>query len=217
MTLISSQGAMLNRTLTGLLSCFLITFCGIAEAQQATAKNCAYDRDRLLALDEQHFDQEPGGWRVLESKPGCELAAADLLHDYREAHKNSGLLTWHEAQLRATGGQYHEAISLMEQSRMPAAADKAGWNAYVDATIAFLSRDKAALEQARVRLAKVQPPPEDADMPPIVDGYMEVKFADGITRKVRWPPNIDVVEGLQRCFDKSYAEAYTAACQQGKN
>lgn len=205
-----------NRASTLLFSFALAISCNLVNAQEASTKNCTYDRARLLGLDENQFDQDAsGGWRALSITPGCTLVAADLLHDYREAHnKNSGLLYWHEAQLRAIAGQYREAVVLMEHSYMPAEADKVAWNAYVDATIAFLRKDKVALEQARVKLAAVRPPPEDVDMPPIVDGYMEVKFADGITRKVRWPPNIDVVEGLQKCFDRSYFEAYKEECRQ---
>lgn len=206
-----------SRTLTVLFSCVLFTSCTMAGAQEIPANSCAYDRARMLALDENQFDQNmSGGWRTLSSIPGCELAAAQLLHDYREAHrKDSVLLYWHEAQLRAFVGQYKEAIALMKHSYMP--ADKADWNAYVDATIAFLRKDSDALEHAKVKLAAVPPPPKDADMPPIVNGYMEVKFPDGTTRKMRWPPNIDVVEGLQKCFDMPYVEAYKEACRQMKN
>lgn len=204
-----------NRASTLLFSLALAMTFNPASAQETSTKGCAYDRARLLTLDENQFDQDAsGGWRALSMTPGCTLVAADLLHDYREAHnKDSGLLYWHEAQLRAIAGQNREAIALMEHSHMPVAADKAGWNPYVDATIAFLRRDKVALEQARMKLAVVLPPPEDKDMPPLVNGYLEVKFADGITRKVRWPPNIDVVEGLQKCFDKPYLEAYKEECR----
>jgi hypothetical protein len=76
-------------------------------------KNCGYGRDRLLALDENEFDQDmSGGWRALASEAGCALVAADLLHDYREAHhKDSGLLFWHEAQVRTDAGQYSQAFA----------------------------------------------------------------------------------------------------------
>lgn len=191
--------------------------CSIAGAQEAPSKICEYDRARLLALDENQFDQDlSGGWRALASTPGCALVAADLLHDYREAHhKDSGILFWHEAQVRADAGQYPEAIALMKRAYKPAEADKAGWNLYVDATIAFLRRDRTALEQAKIKLAAVQPP-VGAGIPPVINGYMEADFADGSKRKIRWPINIDVVEGLENCFDKPYVEAYNDACRQGK-
>lgn len=207
-----------NRPLTVLFSCVLITSCGIVGAQNVPTKNCAYDRARLLALDENEFDQDmSGGWRALASTPGCALIAADLLHDYREAHhKDSGLLFWHEAQVRADAGQYADAISLMKHAYKPAEEDKAGWNPYVDATIAFLKRDRAALGQARAKLAAVQPP-AGAGIPPVIHGYMEVDLADKSKRKIRWPINIDVVDGLENCFDKPYVEAYQDACRQSKH
>lgn len=204
------------RILTILLSCVLATPCSAAGAQEVAPKNCEHDRARLLALDENQFDQDlNGGWRELASRPACTLIAADLLRDYRQAHRlDAGLLIWHEAQLRANAGQYPEAITLMKQAYKPAEKDSAGWNLYVDGTIAFLSRDKAALKKAKSRLAEVKPP-ASKDMPPVIDGYIELKFADGAKRKIRWPPNIDVVEGLENCFDKPYTEAYELACRQG--
>jgi hypothetical protein len=200
-----------------LLSLLLVLPHGIAASHEVSPKGCAYDRERLLALDEAHFDQDlTGGWRQLSYLPGCFLVAADLLHDYREAHKvESGLLFWHEAQVRAYAGQYAEAIALMKRAYQPVEKDKAGWNPYVEATIAFLSRDRLALKQAKLKLAGVRPP-FDADMPPVINGYMDVEFADGSKRKIRWPPNIDVVEGLENCFDKPYVEAYTDICRQSK-
>jgi len=175
---------------------------------------CDVDRTRLLALDETQFDQDmSGGWRALAAKPGCNLAAADLLRDYRQAHRNeAGILYWHEGQLRAFAGQSQEAIALMERSRKPAAADRGGWNPYVDATIAFLRKDRAALDNARLKLAAVQPP-IGKGAPPVIDGFMEVDFADGQKRKIRWPPNIDVVEGFVHCFDKPYGAAYASECR----
>jgi len=190
----------------------------MADAQEAPAKSCTYDRARLLGLDENQFDQDmSGGWRALASTPGCALVAADLLHDYREAHhKDSGLLFWHEAQVRADAGQYQEAIVLMKRAYKPADEDKAGWNPYVDATIAFLRKDRTALEQAKAKLAAVKPP-VGAGIPPVINGYMEADFADGSKRKIRWPINIDVVEGLENCFDKPYVDAYNDVCRQGKH
>ena len=198
-------------------SCVLVTSGSMAGAQEVPSKNCAYDRARLLALDENHFDQDmSGGWRALASTPGCTVVAADLLHDYRETHqKDSELLFWHEAQLRADAGQYPEAIALMKRAYKPVEADKAGWNPYVDATIAFLRKDRHALERAKANLNAVQPPVGDG-IPPVINGYMEVELPDGSKRKIRWPINIDVVEGLQNCFEQPYVEAYKDVCRQSK-
>lgn len=203
-----------NRIPTALLSFVLITSCGMAGAQEVPSNSCPHDRARLLALDENQLDQDmAGGWRALSSLPGCTLVAADLLRDYREAHhQDAGLLFWHEAQLRADAGQYPEAIALMQRAYKPAQEDRAGWNPYVDATIAFLRRDRQALAHARATLAAVKPP-MGAGIPPVINGYMEADFADGATRKIRWPINIDVVEGLDNCFDQPYVDAYKDGCR----
>lgn len=175
---------------------------------------CEHDRIRLLALDELQFDQDfTGGWRALADKPGCKLAAADLLRDYRQVHRNeAGILYWHEAQLRAMAGQIQPAIGLMEKSRETAERDQGGWNAYVDASIAFLRRDRPALEQARKDLAAV-PFPTDKGLPPLKNGVVDMPMEGGKTMKMRWPPNIDVVDGFIACFDKSYEDAYASACR----
>ncbi len=54
------------------------------------AQGCHYDRAALMALDEDAFDQDmAGGWRKLEYD-GCEAEAADLIRDWRVAHKAKG-------------------------------------------------------------------------------------------------------------------------------
>ncbi|WP_202412637.1 hypothetical protein [Duganella lactea] len=168
-------------------------------------------------MEEKQFDQDmSGGWRALAYKPGCSIVAADLLRDYREVHhSDSGILFWHEAQVRASAGQYPEAVALMKRAYKPADADKAGWNPYVDATIAFLLRDRTALEQAKAKLAAVQPP-AGSGLPPVVNGYIELDLPDGSKNRFRWPLNIDVVEGLENCFDKPYVDAYEDVCRQTK-
>lgn len=177
----------------------------------AAAANCEHDRARLLSLGEQEFDQDHGGgWRTLAAQPGCELVAADLLRDYRQAHRNeAGILYWHEGQLRATAGQVEQAIAVMEKSREPASEDAFGWNPYVDATVAFLRRDRPALERAHKALLAVAPPPGEN----VKDGLLEVSMAGGGKMKMRWPPNIDVVEGLLHCFERPYRDAYAQACR----
>lgn len=187
-------------------------------AEEISSKSCSYDRKRILGLEEGQFDQDSaGGWRELSSRPGCDLIAADLIRDYRKEHgMESGLLYWHEAQLRAVAGHSKEAVSLMKLARKPVKEDRAGWNLYVDATIAFLRRDRVALRQARSKLASV-PPPIGENIPPVVNGFMEVEMDNGPLTKIRWPPNIDVVEGLENCFDKPYVVAYETECRKTAN
>lgn len=175
---------------------------------EPAGQSCDVDRTRLLNLDQPKFDQDmAGGWRALAARHGCELVAADLLRDYRQAHgSEESILYWHEGQLRAGAGQTEQAATLMERSRRPA-NDATGWNEYADATIAFLRKDRVAFDDAWRRLAAI-PPIEN-----VKDGYLEAHMADGSTRKLRWPINIDVVEGLAKCFDKPYNEASGAACR----
>jgi len=182
-----------------------------ASTAAASEPACAVDRSAMLALSVEAFDQDMGGgWRALDARPGCQQAAADLLAAYRAQPKASGimLLVWHEAQIRADLGQTAQAVALMQQSYKPAAQDRAGWNLYVDGSIAFLQQDRTALQQARDALALITPP---ADMP-VVDGML-ILNDNGNEQRIPWPPNLNVLDGLMHCFDKPYREAYGMACR----
>ena len=162
---------------------------------------CEIDRSAMLALGIDAFDQDlRGGWRALSERPGCGTRAADLIRDYREFYQSRmGTLYWHEGQLRAGAGQNEQAIALMAQSRRPTA--ESGWNGYVDATIAFLRRDREALIRARDALIALPRPA----------GFREETLPNGY--RTRWPPNVDIVEGFIRCFDRPYFEAMALACR----
>jgi len=109
--------------------------------------------------------------------------------------------------------QYDRAIPLLEGARKPADQDDAGWNLYVDATVAFLRHDKSKLMDARRQLAAV-PFPENAGYPPLKDGVLELPTNPGQPgMRMRWPVNIDVVDGLIACFEKPYSEAYSSSCR----
>ena len=182
---------------------------------------CAYDQKKLLSLDFLKFDQDTlnggGGWRAVAAKKGCNLAAADLVKSYRNAHPElkghqpGTMLFWHEGQLRAFEGQNTQAIELMKQSKAPAEFDKAGWNAYVDATTAFLAHDKENLLKAKEALAAT---PSMDDLP-VKDGKITVKLDNGQIMSMDWPPNSGIVDGFVRCFDKPYKEAYISPCRTG--
>jgi hypothetical protein len=189
---------------------FLFTACA---SPQMADSSCSYDKEAMLLLDEKSFDQDfsngGSGWRKVANTPGCELAAADLIAEYRVAHPTSNfMLAWHEGQMRALAGDYKRAILLLTSAKTEPEQDIAGWNAYVDATVAFLEGNKAELLRARDRLLAVTFP-SDTDMPPLKNGYIEFPSLEGgPAMKMRWPPNIDVVDGLIACFGKSYSEAY---------
>jgi hypothetical protein len=167
------------------------------------------ERERLLSLDQKAFDQDlsggGGGWRALSAKTGCETAAADLIRDYRQRYSlNESILYWHEGQMRAYANDYPAAIALFEKSRKPEEQDQTGWNYYVDASVAFLKRDQKALLAARHNLSAIKTLPEFV----LNDGVFEIPNNSGPPFKMRWPPNIDVVDGLIKCVEKSYREAY---------
>ena len=157
---------------------------------------CEFDREKMLALDQDAFDQDMnGGWRKLGNVPKCQSVAADLIRDYRLRHKNeASILYWHEGQMRAGTGQKVEAIALFEKSRhVP--DNGTGWNQYVEATVAFLRGDRKAFDAARNELAALPKP-----------AGWDVKTPDGTP--VAWPMNLGVVDGLGKCFDRPYSEAY---------
>ena len=72
-----------------------------------------------------------------------------------------------------------------------------GWNLYVDGSIAFLRRDRAAFDRAHAALAAL---PRPADFDP--------RGPDGKPIAIRWPMNISVLDAFARCWDKSYKVAY---------
>ena len=155
-----------------------------------------------MAMDYWTFDQAPDGSRAVLDKPGCELAGADLIRDYHAALRARGepvthafeqgsvtfsetgevpLLYWHEGQVRAMNGQAEQAAALFRKAIKPEDQNVMGWNEYARASIAFLVRDRAALEAERSNLAARVP-------------------ADNL--------NLGVVDGLIACFGRSYKEAY---------
>lgn len=152
------------------------------------ATSCDVLSARMLDLPFQAFDQGPDGWRRLSDSFLCGSHAAPTIAAYWRAHgdltpNESALLFWHEGQLRAGLGQGPEAVALFKQSRW--SGEPEWWRLYREATIAFIQRDRAALERFRAMLASTS----------------------------EQPPNLDVVDGLIRCFDRPYAEAY--ACRSG--
>lgn len=169
--------------------------------------SCNYNEEAMLALSPREFDQDlDNGWRQIVQHNTCHEAAANLIRSYYTKHDlSSGAMrtfVWHEGQLRAEVGQYQQAVRLMKQAKKAPDTDISGWNYYVDATIAFLQSDKNALKAERAKLAAVPKPegfnPTDADGRPI---------------DVKWPPNLEIVDKFIRCFEHSYADAYTQCAQ----
>ena len=169
---------------------------------------CVPDRQALMKLDYWTFDQDfERGWRAVMKVPGCESAAADLIADYHQQLREKGepvvvnhegqnitmspdgemtMLYWHEGQVRAFNGETESAIALFEKSLRPPAKNFMGWNDYVSGSIAFLKKDRAALDEATAKMKRW--------------GNSNL--------------NYKVLDRLQNCFEKPYSKSYSAEdCQ----
>ena len=144
----------------------------------------------------EEFDQTMGaGWRAL-AKQGDFAGAARALEEYLAAHRDH-LEDWqvrtlhhHAAQMHAysgsDAGSYARALAHLPFARIPdePADSFFRWNAYVDATEAFLRGDRAAFDAARAYIAA------------------------GPADEKGWIPNLAVVDRLAANFGKPYSEAY---------
>lgn len=184
----------------------------LVTAPQKPYAECVKDPEAYLALPFRDFDQgvrpiaggprQEWGWREIANQKGCDIAAAMLISQWRERHGASldprvqSFLTFHEGQMRATGGDYSGAIPLIEAGRV--FFNDAAGHAYVDAMLAFLRSDRTALTAARERLLAVPEPP---NWPEIQRAYKEQAG-----QEMRWPQNIEATDKLVRCFGKPYGE-----------
>jgi hypothetical protein len=172
----------------------------LAQPLDGTAEVCQFDRPALLAMDERAFDQAFNeGWRKIAGN-GCEKDAADLIRDWRVVHKSeSKTLYWHEGQLRAGIGESATAVELFKKAiKTPEEEAGFGWNLYVEGSIAFLNRDKLALQKARDALA-VLPKPE---------GLSRMVDLDGNPVEIEWPMNLHILDAFIQCWDEKYSLAY---------
>jgi hypothetical protein len=181
----------------------------LALAAAPAAVPCVYDKDALLALSFDDFDQAPGGWRALAPRTECGAAIPELLANYRAKHwgmmnsQELHLNYWHEGQMRALNGQTDRAVTLLLAGTWPESTGD--FTDYALGTVAFLHHDLAALKAARARLAQLTPP---ADLESRRQAFKARFKVDMV-----WPPNIDVLDGLINCFDRPYREAYDRACR----
>ena len=172
---------------------------------------CITDREALLSLDYFAFDQNPprGGWRGVSRRSGCELAAAELIAEYRQIHQATinpayeRFLFWHEGQLMAQIEDYEAAADLFDQARYSETSSEyeQAWNLYVDASIAFVNRNEAALVDAYDAML-ILPEPGDWQ-----------EYQAEIGGNENWPQNGEIVKQLIGCFDRPYHHAYhTSSC-----
>ena len=180
-------------------------------APQKQYSECVEDPESYLAMPFEEFDQgvqpvadgprKEWGWREIANQEGCDTAAAILVSQWRDRHGASlnpvqqSFSAFHEGQLRAGGGDYSNAIPLIEEGRRYMFNDAAG-QAYVDAIVAFLRSDRDALIAARDRLQAVPEPPDWPEF--------QRKFKEQFGQDMKWPRNIEATETLVRCFGKRY-------------
>ena len=142
--------------------------------------------DSLMALDFKAFDQDmQGGWRYYANQENF-ITAASLIEAYLEQHPKTDVferqtMSWHAGQMLAMGGQQEGAIPLMEESRK-GKDDFMLWNPYLDATIAFLKKDRPAFDS-------------------------NLKAVSAMSNN----PNLPLLRILEEHFDKTYREALEAA------
>jgi hypothetical protein len=174
----------------------LVAMLLAADPAAAATPPCALtaeDRQANRALSFNDFDQRgvtPATARALGER-GCNLEAALATEDYllfgptvSEYHRN--VLSWHLAQYLASAGREAEAARVIATTRRGPTEEPDGfdWNTYVVGTWSFLVKDRAGLDAAAAALAKG---------PGVRNGM-----------------NAKVLRRLQKCFDRSYDDAYVA-------
>ena len=163
------------------LAGFAIQSCDLTPEQTASFMQQDYDT----------FDQKPQGWRSLYTEGGaCNLTIALLIDSYHLGHQGQlvpwqdRILYWHAGQAFGFINLYDLAILRFRNTFDPeeATPPEFHWNAYARATIAFLQKDRAALQKALDEFVNTAP--------------AEVN-------------NFKLVERFVRCFEASYFDAYT--------
>lgn len=200
-----------------MLGMALLACVGAAHGQtpQKTAEECGVaPLAHYLRMSPEDFNQSPQGWRSIgNAKQGCDIAAADLIAAYHaDLLKQAAGIEWHEAQGRAWGGQSAQALELFKRGltyELSLPEDRRSYpNIYkAEATVAFMENDRTRLQKARDNLAAL-PMPQG-----MAEGVAKFKANYPNNPAPTWPPNLDAVEGLIRCFGQPYAKAWTCRTQ----
>jgi hypothetical protein len=168
----------------------MLALLATALAPWASRGQDSTEPPKELELSYQDFDQSAGrGWRKIADQRKY-LEAARLIDRYEKEKK--GLQEWQRVNLRFHAGQLYAFADKKEQAlarfktalvAKEPADSPIRWNAYVQATIAFLERDRKKLAELREEIAKG----------PKLRGAV---------------PNLDVVDHLLQYFDEPYSAAY---------
>jgi hypothetical protein len=139
----------------------------------------------LMSLPYDAFDigDGPAAWRSLLNR-GCVDTAVATLEAYRHANEaqmtpeQSSEIHFHMGQALAMSGRNADSIPHFE--RASTSSSSAEWKAYVAANLAFVRKDRPALEQALTDYGKMSSPTS--------------------TR-------LGFIRGFLKCIDKPYMEA----------
>lgn len=163
----------------------MLTMLILLAAQTASPSCPDRPAKELLALGYDAFDTNSGqdAWRQLLAR-GCTDTAVATLISYRDANQAGmtrdqlGEINFHMGQALAMSGRNDEAIPHFERSAKLGGSVE--WTAYVAANLAFVRKDRPALEKSLEEYEKLASP-----------GAMRRAF----------------VRGFLRCIDKPYMEA----------
>ena len=143
--------------------------------------------DSLMGLSFDEFDQNmEGGWRLYANRMDFD-SATQLIKLYLDKHPDlksneREVMSFHCGQMLALMDKNLDAIPYMEASKKKN-EDVMQWNIYVDATIAFLKKDKEAFSLKIKELEEKSIMPEDQNR------------------------NLMLLKRLEESFDKTYADA----------
>ena len=214
----------LRASIAALGAAIMIGVAALAHAatEQKPFSECVPDPEPYMAMDFANFDQGVApaensgervvwGWREIAQTPGCEDAIAELISAWRVRHDGElddhdrSFIALHEGQMRAAAGDYERAIPLVEAGRV-AFSDPVE-QAYLDAIVAFLNHDRAALLAARDRMLAI-PPPENWS-------ELQRAFREQASQEMQWPLNIEATNKLVACFGEHYPVSRETTCSAG--
>lgn len=154
----------------------------------------AADKAANAALSFDDFDQKgtlPSTFRAL-SERDCAREAAEAAEDYllngpARTDSQQRVLIWHMAQGLALVGEERQAAQLMVGTRVPKGNNEnLDWNSYLQASWAFLVKNRPAFDAAAAQLASSPRAPDSN--------------------------NSRFVAALGRCWAKPYRIAYDPGC-----
>lgn len=163
---------------TSLLLAFALLLSTIHSYAQSELKQQTIDSLMKLSFDE--FDQDmEGGWRYYSNKEDFETATV-LIKLYLKKHpeievSKRGVMSFHCGQMLALLDKNEEAIPYMEASKKKE-KDVMNWDVYVDATVAFLKKDREAFDKKKSELKEKSVFPPDQNRNLIFLNKLETNF-----------------------------------------